>query len=208
MKTLFLIFCACFSICALHAQDDRFTGAMLANLEKWKTASTTENFQQLANAFERIAQAEKTQWTPWYYAAFCNLSVNFKETDPTVKIRFIQLAQKQIDNGLLIRPDETELMVLKIMSYYAEMAMDPMKALTLLGDANDLIEKAKSINPENPRIYLMQAEATYGTPIEYGGGKEKAMPQLLLASEKFSKFVPSDKLSPDWGKDRCESLMK
>jgi hypothetical protein len=31
---------------------------------------------------------------------------------------------------------------------------------------------------------------------------------LLVAKEKFDKFVPTDIISPDWGGDRCNLLME
>lgn len=208
MKTLIFLCFLGLTGFSLHAQHEKFRSAMLAGLEMSKTAQTLEDYQQLANHFERIANAEKKEWTPWYYAAFYNLVINFQDTDPERKSKYVALAQQQIESGLKLQPEESELMVLKVMSYYAEMAIDPMKGMTLLGEANALIDYAKALNPENPRIYLEQAEAIYAMPVEFGGGKDKALPLLLLAREKFDKFVPADPLTPDWGLDRCEMLLR
>jgi hypothetical protein len=208
MKTIIIILVSIFAFAqATNAQREKFTAAMTANLEKARKAETVSDLQDLANSFERIAAAEKKEWSAWYYAAFYNLMINFQDSIAERKTKLIDLAQQQIENGLKIKPDETELMVLKVMSYYAEMAIDPMLGMTLMGEANALIDQAKSINPDNPRIYLLQAEAIYNMPAEYGGGKEKARPTLLLAKERFEKFVPADPLAPDWGKDRCESML-
>jgi hypothetical protein len=207
MKTTILILAIVMSSFQLQAQIEKFTNAMMANIEASKTANTAADFQDLANNFERIATAEKTEWTPWYYAAFYNLVLNFQEPDVSKKTKYLSLAQQQIESGLKIKAEETELMVLKVMSYYGELAIDPTKGLSLLGEANALIDRAKSINPGNPRIYLEQAEAIYNIPFEYGGGKDKAMPILLVAKEKFNTFVPDDQLVPNWGKDRCEQLI-
>jgi hypothetical protein len=207
MKTTILILAIVMSSFQLQAQIEKFTNAMMANIEASKTANTAADFQDLANNFERIATAEKTEWTPWYYAAFYNLVLNFQEPDVSKKTKYLSLAQQQIESGLKIKAEETELMVLKVMSYYGELAIDPTKGLSLLGEANALIDRAKSINPGNPRIYLEQAEAIYNMPLEYGGGKDKAMPILLVAKEKFDTFVPDDQLVPNWGKDRCEQLI-
>jgi hypothetical protein len=207
MKTTILIITVLFSTLAGKAQNEKFNQAMLANIEKSKTATTQADFQDLANNFERIASARKTEWTAWYYAAFYNLVLNFREPDMTKKMKYVTLAEEQIEAGLALKPEETELMVIRVMSYYAEMAIDPAKGMSLLGEANALIDKAKSINPDNPRIYMEQAEAINAMPAEFGGGVEKARPILLLAKEKFDKFVPADQLAPDWGKDRCELLL-
>jgi hypothetical protein len=209
MKTTILLAGILLSMVPLKAQqNEKFTGAMLVALEQSKTAQTLEDFQDLVNRFTRIAEAEKSEWTAWYYAAFYNLVINFQETAPDRKEQYISMAQQQIENGLKVKPEETEFLVVQVMSYYAEMAIDPTKGMTLFGEANALLSQAKLINPDNPRIYLEEAEAIYHMPVEFGGGKEKALPLLLLAREKFDKFVPADQLSPAWGKDRCETLLQ
>jgi hypothetical protein len=207
MKSIVLFVLLSVCLIPVHAQSAKFTNAMLLQLKNAGSAHTADEMQAVANGFARIAEAEKTEWTAWYYAAFYNLMINFQEQDKARKGQFIALAQQQIDRGLSVKPGETELMVLKILSYYSEMSLDPMKAMSLFPEANALIDQAKTLNPDNPRIYLEQAEAIYNMPVEYGGGKESARPILLLAKEKFDKFVPADQLAPNWGKDRCYELL-
>jgi len=207
MKTQVFFAVLILSIITVDGQSNRFNKAMSDNLEKAKSARSLNDFQELANVFARIAEVEKNEWTPLYYAAFYNLVINFQDSVMERKEKYVALAQKQIESGLKIKPDETEFFVLRIMSYYAEMAIDPMKGMTLFGEANSLISEAKKINPGNPRIYLEEAEAVYSMPAEFGGGKEKALPILLLAKEKFDNFTLADPFSPDWGKDRCELLI-
>ena len=207
MKTTVVVAGILLSINLVQAQNEGYNRAMLNNIEKSKSARTLDDFQELANSFVRIAETEKNEWTPWYYAAYYNLIINFQDPDIDRKEKFLALAQQQIETGLKLKPEETELYVLKVMSFYAEMSIDPMKGMTLMGEVNELLREARSINPDNPRIYLEEAEAVYNMPVEYGGGKEKALPILLLAKEKFDKFVPMDKLVPDWGEDRCDLLL-
>jgi hypothetical protein len=207
MKTQVFFAILILSINTVYGQSNKFNKAMSDNLEKAKSVKSINDLQELANVFTRIAEAEKNEWTPMYYAAFYNLVINFQDSVRERKEKYIALAQKQIESGLKIKPDETEFFVLKIMSFYAEMSIDPMKGMTLLGEANSLISEAKKINPGNPRIYLEEAEAIYNMPVEFGGGKEKALPILLLAKEKFDNFASAGPFSPDWGKDRCELLI-
>lgn len=192
----------------VQAQNEDFTSAMLNNIEKSYSVQSINELQELANSYARIAEAEINEWTAWYYAALCNLQINFQETDIDRKEKYLSLAQQQIETGLSLKPEETELYVLKIMSYYGEMSIDPMKGMTLMAEVNELINQAKTINPDNPRIFLEEAEAVYNMPAEYGGGKEKAMPLLLVAKEKFDNFTSDDPLTPSWGKDRCEMLIE
>ena len=41
------------------------------------TTREQEALIDLANSFERIANAEKTQWLPFYYAAFANINAGY-----------------------------------------------------------------------------------------------------------------------------------
>ena len=53
------------------AQNEKFVKAMEALVPAVDTTRSPEGLNELANSFERIANAEKTQWLPFYYAALC-----------------------------------------------------------------------------------------------------------------------------------------
>ena len=207
MKRTILFALIVLSTATAWGQDDKFNDAMLKVLEKSGSAQTLDEYQEVANSFARIAMAESNEWTPLYYAALNNLMMSFMDVSVDQKSKFISLVKSQIESGLKLKPEETELMVLKILSYYSQMALNPMDAMNLMGEVNALIDHAKSVNPDNPRVYLTQAEAVYNMPAEFGGGGEAAKPLLMTAMEKFNSFVPEGPLSPDWGKERCEMLL-
>lgn len=207
MKRTILLTLIVLATVSAWGQDDKFTGAMLKVIEKSGSAQTPDEYQEVANSFARIAKAEQNEWTPLYYAALNNLLMSFMEISADQKGKFISLAKSQIEAGLKLKPGETELMVLKMLSYYGQMALNPMDAMYMIGEVNTLIEQAKSLNPDNPRIYLTQAEAVFNMPPEFGGGDAAAKPLLMTAMEKFNSFVPEGPLSPAWGKERCEMLL-
>lgn len=207
MKRTILFALIVLSTATAWGQDDKFNDAMLKVLEKSGSAQTLDEYQEVANSFARIAMAESNEWTPLYYAALNNLMMSFMDVSVDQKSKFISLVKSQIESGLKLKPEETELMVLKMLLYYAQMALNPMDAMNLMGEVNALIDHAKSVNPDNPRVYLTQAEAVYNMPAEFGGGGEAAKPLLMAAMEKFNGFVPEGPLSPDWGKERCEMLL-
>ena len=49
-------------ISASFAQSERYTGAMAKNLQAMGEAKTADAMLDAVNAFERIGNAEKTQW--------------------------------------------------------------------------------------------------------------------------------------------------
>ena len=64
--------------------------------------------------------------------------------------------------------------------------------------------KAAKIDPDNPRVVLNQAVATFYKPRFLGGGKDKALRQLDRAEVLFEQEVP-DKPWPNWGRVELET---
>src|SRR4249920_2337118 len=67
MKSL-LFFSMMIGVLASSAQSDKYLEAMKKNLALFDSAKTNADYQTLANTFQRIGDAEKTQWLPYYYA--------------------------------------------------------------------------------------------------------------------------------------------
>ena len=55
------------------AQSDKYVNAMKTNIAQLDSLIPKNNYEELANNFIRIGDAEKTQWMPYYYAAYCCL---------------------------------------------------------------------------------------------------------------------------------------
>src|ERR1700753_2794874 len=53
------------------AQSAKYTETMTKNIALLDSAKTVDQLQSLAGTFDRIGDAEKTQWLPYYYAALC-----------------------------------------------------------------------------------------------------------------------------------------
>lgn len=205
MKNQLLLSIAILFTLSLSAQNEKFIDAMNAN--KAKTPKTNMEFLDLAASYERIALAEKLEWTPWYYAAFNNINAFYEEKDVTKRKSLNDLILKQIEEGLKIKPIESELIVLKIMAYYGLMELDMANAGSLYLKTKELSELAKNLNGKNPRIYLMEAEAVINMPVEYGGGFGSAKPLLEKAKQLFSENSNKEQFEPDWGLVRCNLLL-
>src|ERR1700729_2201814 len=52
-----------------RAQSDKYMQAMQKNVAMIDTTHSIDGLQSLAGTFDRIGDAEKTQWPPYYYAA-------------------------------------------------------------------------------------------------------------------------------------------
>lgn len=110
-------------------------------------------------------------------------------------------AQKYIDAATGIEKENSEIHLLQKMVYSLKMMVNPQERYMTFGmKAQEELNKAEKLNPENPRVLLIKAEDTYFTPEQYGGSKVKGMEQFKKALEKFNIFKPKTALDPDWGK--------
>ena len=73
MKKTFVLIIASLAMTVSFAQSEKFVKAMESRMALLDSNTTPDNWKEAANAFERIAEAEKTQWLPYYYAAYCQV---------------------------------------------------------------------------------------------------------------------------------------
>jgi Flp pilus assembly protein TadD len=72
--------------------------------------------------------------------------------------------------------------------------------------AGDALQKAMTLNANNPRVYYLQGMSMMGTPVAFGGGKDKAKPLFEKAIELYKAEKPAA-LYPDWGKKQAEESL-
>jgi cytochrome c-type biogenesis protein CcmH/NrfG len=67
--------------------------------------------------------------------------------------------------------------------------------------AQEALETAKKLNPENPRIFLLEGEDKFYTPEQFGGSKTEAKKLFEEALKKYDSFKPASDIDPNWGKN-------
>ncbi|MEA3462379.1 MAG: hypothetical protein U9R49_10900 [Bacteroidota bacterium] len=190
--------------CTLSApgQEDRYTSAMLSAIETMEQASQSSEFVESANQFERIATAEKSRWIPYYYASYSLVVMSFDESDGGKKDQILDRAQELLDKAMELEPEESELYTLQAFLYPSRIMVDPMgRGMTYIEKMFTTLETAKSLNPDNPRIYFLEGVNKLNLPPSMGGGAEVAMPILEEALVKFKAFAKPDPLWPSWGEE-------
>jgi tetratricopeptide (TPR) repeat protein len=197
------------SLFSFAFSNDAYEKAMSQSMEKLFQAKTIPEYVEVANQFERISNIEKTEWLPLYYASFAYIMISFQETENAKKDQNLDQAQKYLDQAMTIDPNESELYMLQGFLYPSRIAIDPMnRGVTLMPEMNKSLDKALELNPDNPRVYYLRATMTFHMPEAYGGGAAKALPMYRIAKEKFEIFKPKSSLSPNWGKEICDSELK
>ena len=75
-KILVLLYLSLTTITAL-SQSDKYLKTMEEKVAALDTTWSASGLKDLANTFERIGNAEKTQWLPFYYAALANVNMGY-----------------------------------------------------------------------------------------------------------------------------------
>src|SRR6218665_3486526 len=74
MKRIFLSAIIALFFIAANAQSERYKVTMEKLVATLDTTRTLAGYTELANSFQRVADAEKKQWLPYYYAALANIN--------------------------------------------------------------------------------------------------------------------------------------
>ena len=207
IKTLLILFLL--SPAITMAQTEKYNLAMGKSLEALKSAGNAEQMLSAGNQFERIANAESKLWQPFYYSAYANIVAGIMTAEPAKKDELFDKAIKQVETADKLSVENSEIYALLGYAQFMKMSVDPQsRAMTLIPEASASLEKAKLLDPPNPRPWLISGQNTFYTPEAFGGGKQKAKSMLETAKANFDTFSPVDQLAPSWGKERCLELLK
>ena len=190
------------------AAQTTYEKVMTEKITKIETCKTAEEFNALANDFQRISVKETDKWLPNYYTALSHIQkgrVMMREGQLDQLDETADNAQKFVDLAMAVDANNSEIYLLQKMVYSLKMMVNPMERYMKYGmKAGEMLTKAEELNPNNPRVILIKAEDIYFTPEQYGGSKTKGMELFKLALEKFNSFKPKTALDPNWGKAEAE----
>lgn len=192
------------------AQSEQFQEAMKQQVGMLDSSSTysANGMQQLANTFERIAEAEKTQWLPYYYAAYCRVNEAYMAKDKSKVDGVADKALLNIEKAQALKGKDSEISCILSMIASSRIAVDPMTRGQKYGpESGAHLQEAKQLNPENPRVYMLEGQSLLYTPEAFGGSKTKAKEALELALKKYAAFKPESPIAPNWGEAYVKQLV-
>ncbi|WP_346861771.1 hypothetical protein [uncultured Draconibacterium sp.] len=196
MKTIITIFLVAIATVAFSS---KYEETMKTNIDKLYALNSSVELQALANQFERIGIAEQDKWLPSYYAAYCFVRSTFlDEMDADDKHKQLDKAQSLIDELQKKYSEESEICALQALVYQLRIT-DMSKGAKYSMKASSAIAEAEKLNAENPRVYYLRGSNTFHTPKFFGGGAEKAKPDLEKAAKMFESVKQTDPLMPTWG---------
>ena len=205
MKQLLVIISMFFA--GMVMSQSKYEAAMTRGLEQFKSAKSPEDMTAASAFFERVAEAEKDKWLPYYYAAYTNY-VTAWMNQKSDKDKVAGKSNDLISKAEALEPNNSELFCLRQMTATLQMLVDPMSRWQSYGtEASNAVEKAIKADPNNPRSYYLKGQNLMGTPEAYGGGKAVAKKLFEKSVELYKTFQPASSFHPNWGKEEAEKLL-
>lgn len=205
MKTLIIVL----SICFFAFAPDKYTDMMQRNIGMLYAAKTTDEYQKTVNAFNRIGDAEKTKWEPYYYSALGSIFSANLEQDLQKKDAILDVAKQALDKASTIRKDDSEIIALEGFIQMLKVSVDPAaRGPQYSMQAVQLFSKAMTLDPSNPRAAALMAQMQLGTARFFNQAPTEACNTARKAAELFEAAKSTDNsLLPKWGKGMNESLL-
>lgn len=208
MKKYGLSFALTFMSLTAFAQS-AYEKIMTEKITKIGTSKTGEDFQALANDFERIGSKESGKWLPSYYAAFSYIQKGrlMMRNGQTQDLDAVAAqAEKYLATSQnLAGGDNAEIHLLRKMASSLRMMVNPQQRYMTDGiKAAEEMSIAEKLDPANPRVALIKAEDVYFTPEQFGGSKTKGIELFKKALAQFNAYTPKSPLDPNWGREEAE----
>ena len=161
----------------------------------------TLKLKEIATRLDRLSSFGEKEWLIDYYLAYnyysmCNLTQDKKE-----KGRYIEEAKKMIEKSINKKDDFSESHAFYSSILGMEIGLKPYLGMKNGIKSGKEIEKAHKLEPNNPRVYIIEGISAIHTPALFGGGIDKALEKLNRAVELFQKEKEDRGIYPDWGRD-------
>lgn len=173
------------------------------SISQLESAKTVDELLASEQNFLKLISEKKKLHEAYYYGALNNLFLAFHDTlridDYCARAdRFLF----QLDS---LAPNNSEAYVLMAMSAGAKINADKERRQIKLGPiANKHCDRATSLNPENPRAWLIKAKTVMNSPPKLGGGPKFALKYYQKAVDKYKTYKPLTDTEPDWGKEMAQ----
>jgi hypothetical protein len=207
--TTILLIC---SVAFTFAQNGEYITQLEASVKKLDQAKSVGDFQSLEKTFVQLGNTQKTEWLPYYYAAFCNAKIGFLLQDDGEKIEpYSVRGEAQIKKSESLAKGDgkvlAEIYVVQAMIYRTKVFISPMTMGRQFGPLSDqFLKKAQKLDAENPRAIYLDAWTKYYTPKLWGGDKDLAKELAGKAVQKLAATTFS--VMPHWGKAESEALLR
>ncbi len=217
MKTqlLFTIVAVLFSM----AFNDPYTEAMKKGIELLNSAGDQNSFLSASNHFARIAESENKEWLPAYYAGYSMTIAAAMEAEGSKKDDMLDAAQLFLDKAAKLEHTASEVLAVEGFIHMLRIGVDPAtRGPEYSAKSSAALQKAKAMDPDNPRVQYLLAQLNFGTAQFFGSDGSEACRMNDGALDLFGQEAADNSrnnLEPTWGqnmaqefKSRCESMSR
>jgi hypothetical protein len=194
-----------FTVCNTFANTPTYENSMEIALEKMEIEQP--NWSEIATDFEVIMNKNESEWLPLYYYALAKTK-GMEEVKKAEKDALLDAAEIALEKAIALQPTESELFALQANIYMMRIAIKPLRGRSHSGLAYGALKKAKALNENNPRVYVLYGLMIYNTPKQFGGGEMAAAKWFYAAKEKFETFEAVSDLHPTWGEAVNDEMLK
>ena len=202
MKNIIVLIITLFSTFVI-AQTPYDKG-MQKGFEYWNKGETDKAIA----TFDRIGQAEKTNWLPYYYAANVGITSSFGERDKEKKELLMDSAEEYIKIAMKISKNNSELYALKGLLLTAIVSSNPMvNGPRYTGETIETYNTAIQLDSTNPRPIYLRGQFQMGAARFFKQDLGPFCREVESSLDKFDNFTPKGKYYPTWGKDRALAIV-
>jgi tetratricopeptide (TPR) repeat protein len=160
-----------------------------------------EKLKEISTKLERLSTFGDKEWLVNYYLALNNYRIStIAYDDKEISEKYIESAKEAVQQSIEGKDDFADSHALLSSILGIEIGFKPQLGMINGMKSGKEIEKAKKLDPENPRVYLIDGTGKLYTPPMFGGGVDKAIGLYGKAAELFAKEKDRG-IYPDWGKD-------
>jgi hypothetical protein len=199
-----------------NAQSEKYLKTMEEKVKVLDTVRSQSGWQAMANTFERIGEAEKTQWLPYYYSALSHVMAGYMMSNGqpggsnTTQLDMLaDKAEGLISKAGSLEKDNSEIFCVMKMIATLKMTADPMTRFQTYGPkAAEALAKAKMLDPANPRVYMLEGQDKLFTPEQFGGSKTEARRLFEESLKLYESFRPKSAIHPRWGENQVKYFLE
>ncbi|HMS66352.1 MAG TPA: hypothetical protein PKD83_14000 [Ignavibacteria bacterium] len=202
-----VILVSLFFLNVISYADSDFDKAMLKAKKSLKEAMDKGDEAKIIKArgqFERILQLKKDVWLVNYYMALSDygLATTGMGSNDTERIKKytqsgIDVLNKSIDEN----PEFADSYILLETLNFNRWQYEQDKMQEIISATQSADAEAKKLEPNNPRLSLINGIASFYTPEAFGGGVAIAIPLLEKSLQEFKTRKEKKDIYPDWGQD-------
>ena len=138
-----------------------------------------------------------------YYRAFAlyrsaTLYMGLKKNDEAKRV--LEEADRLLEQATAKSPTADALALhSSVMGLQIGLSGNPLAGMTLGPKSGTMLDRAKELDPKNPRVWLISGMSAMFTPKMFGGGTDKAEQELRKAITLFETDHPVSP-NPTWGR--------